>query len=125
MPTPKDVVEKFIAAWPTGDAAKIASFFAADAVYHNIPMEPITGREAIEAAVAGFLAMVEEIRFETLHLLHDGDLVMTERIDHFVGQEKTISLPVMGVFEVHGGLITAWRDYFDLQQFTSQMPSAT
>ena len=35
---------------------------------------------------------------------------------------KTISLPVMGIVEVHGGKITAWRDYFDLSQFASQLP---
>ena len=29
----------------------------------------------------------------------------------------TVSLPVMGTFEVHDGKITAWRDYFDLDQF--------
>ena len=27
----------------------------------------------------------------------------------------------MGFFEVHDGKITAWRDYFDMGQFTSQM----
>jgi limonene-1,2-epoxide hydrolase len=26
-------------------------------------------------------------------------------------------LPVMGTFEVAGSKITAWRDYFDMQQF--------
>ncbi|HEX3334786.1 MAG TPA: limonene-1,2-epoxide hydrolase family protein [Acidimicrobiales bacterium] len=27
-----------------------------------------------------------------------------------------ISLPLMGICAVHGGVITAWRDYFDLHQ---------
>jgi limonene-1,2-epoxide hydrolase len=36
--------------------------------------------------------------------------------------DKTIALPVMGAFEVDDdGKITAWRDYFDMQQWTSQM----
>ena len=47
---------------------------------------------------------------------------MTERIDYFTGDDgSTISLPIMGVIEIHGGLIAAWRDYFDLGQFTSQV----
>jgi limonene-1,2-epoxide hydrolase len=54
-------------------------------------------------------------------VLADGEIVMTERVDHFIGTEQTISSPVMGAFEVHDGAITAWRDYFDLNQFTSQM----
>jgi limonene-1,2-epoxide hydrolase len=28
----------------------------------------------------------------------------------------------MGVFELKDGRIAAWRDYFDMQQFTSQLP---
>jgi limonene-1,2-epoxide hydrolase len=32
---------------------------------------------------------------------------------------ETFSLPVMGIFEVHAGKITAWRDYFDMAQFTA------
>jgi limonene-1,2-epoxide hydrolase len=34
---------------------------------------------------------------------------------------KTISVPVMGVFEFKGDLIAAWRDYFDLPGFQRQM----
>ena len=122
MATPVQVVEEFLAAWPEGDAKKLASYFAADGVYHNIPMEPIKGRDTIEATIAGFMGMADQIRFDTIHLVADGPIVMTERLDHFIGAERTISLPVVGVFEVNDGLITAWRDYFDLNQFMSQMP---
>jgi len=27
----------------------------------------------------------------------------------------------MGIFEIRDGKIKAWRDYFDMQQFTSRM----
>ncbi|HWM52333.1 MAG TPA: limonene-1,2-epoxide hydrolase family protein, partial [Thermoplasmata archaeon] len=30
-------------------------------------------------------------------------------------------LPVMGTFEVSDGKIRAWRDYFDMNQFTRRM----
>jgi limonene-1,2-epoxide hydrolase len=44
------------------------------------------------------------------------------RIDRFFRSDgATISLPVMGTFEVADGLIAAWRDYFDLNQFMSQL----
>ena len=51
----------------------------------------------------------------------DGPVVMTERVDVFKLADKSFELPVMGVFEVSDGKITAWRDYFDMNQFTSQM----
>jgi limonene-1,2-epoxide hydrolase len=30
----------------------------------------------------------------------------------------------MGTFEVRGGKIAAWRDYFDLNQYMSQLPGS-
>jgi limonene-1,2-epoxide hydrolase len=32
-----------------------------------------------------------------------------------------VALPVSGTFEVRDGRIVAWRDYFDMNQFLSQM----
>jgi limonene-1,2-epoxide hydrolase len=55
------------------------------------------------------------------NLVAEGDVVLTERVDVFHLPGKAIELPVMGTFEVRGGKIAAWRDYFDLNQFMSQM----
>jgi len=49
-----------------------------------------------------------------------GDLVFTERTDHFLTAGKAVALPVAGVFELRNGKIAAWRDYFDLQSFLAQ-----
>jgi limonene-1,2-epoxide hydrolase len=49
---------------------------------------------------------------------------MTERVDVFTYPDKSIELPVAGVFEVRGDKIAAWRDYFDVNMFMSQMAPA-
>jgi len=46
---------------------------------------------------------------------------MTERVDRFTLPNKSFELQVMGTFEVNDGKISAWRDYFDLNQFTTRM----
>jgi len=46
---------------------------------------------------------------------------MTERVDVFKLPSKSFELPVMGVFEISNGKIKAWRDYFDINQFMSQL----
>jgi len=125
--TPAETVEAFIAAfiaaWPQGDAVSLRSFFREDAVYQNGPIAPVTGGDAIVAAFAGFMALGGQVRVDMTHMVADGAIVMTERVDHFIGPDQTISLPVMGIIEVHDGVIAAWRDYFDLDQFMSQMPA--
>ena len=122
---PLEVVEQFIAAfvqaWPEADAASVAAHFSEDAVYHNVPMAPVKGRAEIQAAIGAMMSMGGKIGLEMVHVLANESIVMIERLDHFVLADKTISLPVMGTFEVRGDLIHAWRDYFDLGQFTSQM----
>ena len=35
-----------------------------------------------------------------------------------------VELPVMGTFEVADDRITAWRDYFDMNQFQTQFQAA-
>jgi limonene-1,2-epoxide hydrolase len=51
---------------------------------------------------------------EIVNLAVAGNVVLTERIDHLVFNGKAVDPRGMGVFEVAGDKITAWRDYFYL-----------
>jgi limonene-1,2-epoxide hydrolase len=118
---PLEVVTGFCAAWSRLDIDQLMGYFHPDAVYHNIPVDPVVGHDAIRAMIVGFTAGWDRIEFEIRHAVADGGIVLTERVDHFVSTERHVSLPVMGTFEVEEGLITAWRDYFDLNQFMNQL----
>jgi limonene-1,2-epoxide hydrolase len=121
-PSPAEIVRDFIATfirvWPSGDAAPLGAYFKHDARYHNMPLAPVCGRPAIEAVFAEFMGMGGQVGVDIVHMVAEGPIVMTERVDHFHGGEGTISLPLMGIIEIHDGVITSWRDYFDLGQFT-------
>ena len=118
---PIDLVRNFCAAWGAGDLDALLDYFTDDAVYHNMPIDPVAGKDAIRATIEGFTAGVDKIEFRVHHIVADGNIVMTERTDAFFAGERTIELPVMGTFEVADGKIAAWRDYFDLNQFMSQL----
>ena len=124
MTEPIEVVRDFCDTWGTGDLDALMAFFTPDAVYHNIPVDPVVGVDAIRATIAGFTTGVESVVFETTHLAASGNVVLTERVDVFsFPGGHAIRLPVMGTFEVDDdGKIAAWRDYFDMNQFMSQMP---
>ena len=119
--TPIEIVRRFCAAWSNASPDELAEFFTDDAVYHNIPIAPVTGRDTIKATIAGFTGGVEKIEFRVHHIVADGNVVLTERTDVFHAGDRTIELPVMGTFEVKDGKIAAWRDYFDMKQFMDQM----
>lgn len=126
MESPIEVVRRFCAAWSDDmGAAELAAFFTEDAVYHNIPLEPVTGRENIAQTITSVLRPgppgIEGIDFRVINIAASGPVVMTERVDVVRLPGKSFELPVMGTFEVSGGKISAWRDYFDLNQFMSRM----
>jgi limonene-1,2-epoxide hydrolase len=115
------IVREFIAAWPRMDAKELASWFTEDGVYHNIPMEPVAGRAAIEQLIAGFTGMMSGTQWDIVSIGCDGDRVYAERIDHWHMGERSFGLPCVGVFEMRGGKIAAWRDYFDMAAFQRGM----
>ena len=117
----RELMAAFMAAWPTGDAATLSRFFSEDAEYCNGPLEPVHGRDAIVADLARMMSLGGEVEADIRHLLSDGAVVMTERVDYVRLGGRTAGLRIAGVFEVHDGVITGWRDYFDPKEFGAQL----
>ena len=122
----EQLVRDFCAAWAAADFDKVVSYFAEDGVYHNIPVDPLQGHEAIRGMIDVFTNGLTVEEFKILTMLSDGPTVITERVDIFVQPDGSkVELPVMGIFEWDGDKIRSWREYFDLNQFMSQaMPPA-
>ena len=108
-------------AWNAKCEDLIMSFFTADATYHNIPVDPIVGMDAIRSTVQAFLQLFAKVNIETISTAAKNGVVHTERVDHFtLGPGKIVKLPVAGVLYLTRGKIRLWRDYFDLASFERQ-----
>jgi limonene-1,2-epoxide hydrolase len=125
MSSSEQIVRDFCAAWQRRDIDELLGFFTEDAVYHNIPIDPAQGHDAIRGVMMLFVPAAREIEFRIDRMASDGDVVFTERVDTFVLANGKVTLPVAGVFEMRDGKIAAWRDYFDMQQFMTQLQAAT
>jgi limonene-1,2-epoxide hydrolase len=118
--SPQAVVEDFLAAWNRLDMDRVFSLMHPDVFYHNIPMAPAHGHDGVRAVFAGFPPF--DAAEWTVHAIAaNGQIVLTERTDRFRMAGKWLAIRVMGTFEVQGGLITQWRDYFDMAEFTTQL----
>lgn len=119
----REPIQKLIDACNRKDIESALTVFTEDAVYHNIPLESVSGIQAIRDVLGSFLSMAAEVEW-IVHHWADGahGIVMNERTDRFLIDGTWLELPVMGVFEVEDGRIRAWRDYFDLQRL---MPADT
>ena len=114
------LVRAFCAAWDRLDLDAALGMLADDIHYHNIPMPALDGIAAVE----GYLRQAAAFDSAAWEIAANGATVLTERVDRFVINGQLIALPVMGTFEVRGGKIAAWRDYFDLADYQRQLGAA-
>ena len=89
-------------------------------VYQNVGFPTIRGRAR---AMKLFRAMEGRAGFEVkIHRIAvNGSSVLTERTDVLVFGPLRLQFWVCGVFEVSGGRITLWRDYFDMWDMTKAL----
>ena len=116
----------FITAWEDKNLNQILNMMAKNCKYHNIPMQPLEGHDTLQSFIAPVIEMSQKIVWD-IHLIADDDTgnVFTERTDKFLINDTWIELPVCGVMTFSDGLMTHWRDYFDLTTFEKAMEEAT
>ncbi|MEO0439733.1 MAG: limonene-1,2-epoxide hydrolase family protein [Pseudomonadota bacterium] len=124
MTDSKQLVLDFIDAWNRLDYDAIYAAMADDIFYHNIPMEPCKGIDAVRAFFDGSGMGSDGAEWIVHHIAADGDTVLTERTDKFRINGEWIAIRVMGTFEMENGKIAKWRDYFDLAEFQNEMVRA-
>lgn len=111
---PMAVVEAFLEAFAAMDFDRALASLAEDVEYTNVPMGTVRGHGGVRGVLEPFFAPIHENEFLILRKAADGPVVFLERLDRHRLDPGWRELPVNSVFEVRDGLITVWRDYFDL-----------
>jgi limonene-1,2-epoxide hydrolase len=122
--TPLETVRAFLAAAERKDFDAAVKFVTLDCEYTNVPMGTVRGPHGIRQTLEPFFAPIEVNEFRVLRVAADGPLVFVERLDRHRSAHGWWELPVTGVFEVHDGRITIWREYFDIQTLQKGMSGA-
>jgi len=115
------VVNEFIAAIERRDVDVAIGLLADDCEYDNVPMGKVHGPAAVRDILAPMLSGCSDVDWPVQRQLVDGAVVVNERIDRFHMAHGWLELPVVGVWEVHDGRITLWRDYFDEASYRNQL----
>jgi len=122
--TPLETVKAFMKAMEPLDYDTALQYVADTCEYTNPPpIGSVTGPAGVRAVLEPFFSPTLENAFVILRELAAGPLVVLERLDRHRLADKWVELPVTGVFEVHDGKITYWRDYFDAATILSQWPT--
>jgi len=113
-------VEVLLGSLQAMDVEGVGAVLDDNLVYQNVGLPTIRGRAR---AMKLFRAMEGRAGFEVkIHRIAvNGSSVLTERTDVLIFGPVRMQFWVCGVFEVHNGRITLWRDYFDVWDMTKAL----
>ncbi|GEO86743.1 MULTISPECIES: limonene-1,2-epoxide hydrolase family protein [Alphaproteobacteria] len=123
MITPIEIVSEFCTAFDEdGGRPAIRRWFTPETVWTNVGISSTTG---IDEAI-GMVDELEKsmgiatVRIEMLSIAADGNRVLTERLDIFERADGSEigRVSLMGIYEIEGERIVAWRDYVDVNAIT-------
>jgi len=110
------VVERALTALKARDFDTLEALLDDDVVYVNVGTPATRNRRSTMRVMR--LTRFVKLEVEVHHTTSNGATVLNERTDAIVIGPLRLQFWAFGVFEVHGGRITLWRDYFDFYDFT-------
>jgi limonene-1,2-epoxide hydrolase len=119
MTTPTGIVTHFVTLWEQDDGfpEAVKRYFTEATVWENHGLLTTTGPDEALGFYRDFSKAtgMAGMKIDMLAIAETGSKVLTERIDWILDKDGTavMKVPVMGIFEIEGGKIAAWRDYFD------------
>lgn len=103
----------------------VGKYFAKDGVYEDVPTpgSAAIGPKAVSTRLRMGHELVESFKHEIARLVGDGDTVITEHTETWCFHTgEVVALPFVSVMELHDGMITLWRDYWDLNTLMNNVP---
>ena len=110
------VFRAMVSGWQDKQWRQCADLFAPNGVLQSMMKEPVVGREVFYERMVNLAAPNKKV---TMHVHRVGIIdgaVVSERTDEVVIDGISRSVPVVGIMEFDGPLISLWREYYDLAQ---------
>lgn len=119
MSTPIDTVLAFCAAFSEdGGRPAVRRWFTSSTRWTNEGLAVTTGIDEATSFIdeAETSMGIATVHIDMLAIAGDGPRVLTERLDRFERADGSEigRVMVMGIFEIEGDKIVAWRDYYDI-----------
>jgi limonene-1,2-epoxide hydrolase len=120
------IVTALLEAWSRLDFDAAAKLITDSFVYQPDPSAKLVrGKDAVLALWRSYLKFMKSYEFKTLHMISSNGIVMMERTEWIGTKRGKTELPIMGVFELTGGKLSAWRDYWDTKMAEPVAAEAT
>ena len=124
---PRAVTAAFWDALYARDWDRVASFFGPDSIYLDMPTGPGAAAVGPEDVVKRLRLGLEDLTgydHGPATVVAEDGIVVTEHTEMWEWPTgEKVTLPFVSVQHVHGGVITLWKDYWDLGTLMGGAPS--
>lgn len=110
------VFRAMVSAWQEKDWRRCANLLAPDGVLQSMMTEPVVGRETFYQRMVSHAALNKQVFLHVHRIGVIDGAVLAERTDEIVIDGVSRTVPVVGVMEFDGPLISRWREYYDRAQ---------
>jgi len=110
----RDVAQIF-ADIDTFDPDRFVAHLAPDAVFRFANADPVTGREAVREAVAGFFSTIAGLAHHIRNVWEFGDMAIAQiDVEYRRKDGKTVTVPNADILTFDGELVRDWQIYIDV-----------
>ncbi len=113
------IVESFLTALAHGDVDAALPLLTDDIAWINASLPTLRGARLVGRVLRSLNG--GRLRFDVIMheiAVTDGGIVLTERTDLLAVGPLSVEFWVCGTFELRGGKVAVWRDYFSVLNFT-------
>lgn len=114
--TPKEVVSEFVTRFNAKDAEGLSALYAPDAVNHQMPKSPVTGREQIR--------QMFEHEFRNFEMRCVVENIIEEEATVVLEWSDPSGMRGCGIFQIENGQIKSQRGYWDGNFFAHSQTKA-
>lgn len=108
-----DVLHRMARAWEAKDWRQCADLFAPQGTLHSMMLEPVVGREVLYERFVTHARPNKQVKLHIHKVGVVAGALVSERTDEITIDGVSRSVPVVGIMEFDGPLISLWREYYD------------
>jgi len=119
MSSKMDTVAAVMQANVDQDDEKFLSYLTDDIVYHyHVGSRPLEGKEWVQKFLNKYREITADVKWEVKRYAETENELFVEGYEEYLDTRtnEVIAHPYMGIFEFRDGKISAWRDYFEMNQ---------
>jgi ketosteroid isomerase-like protein len=97
------------------DPDKFVAHLTPDATFRFANADPVTGRAAVQEAVAGFFSSIAGLTHHILNVYEVGDVVIAQiDVEYRRLDGKSVTVPNADILVFDGDLVRDWQIYIDV-----------